>query len=243
MQSNQDCTNWLSGLKKRLPFFLTLIALLFFVLYGRFIWYPILIKIRGDRTVAEVIEDLNKSKMIQIDTQPFERLIILGLKAEKMLEVWGVSAQNDSSLLLSLPFTGFSGKPGPKLREGDKQIPEGIYRIEYLNPNSSYHLSMKLNYPNAFDQKKGKQDGRKKLGYDIFIHGKTATIGCIPVGDEGIERLFHLVASIGKDKVEVIIAPYDMRNKVEDLDIPSISWEEELYAILRAKIQKEFLKK
>ena len=86
----------------------------------------------------------------------------------------------------TFPFQGFSGTLGPKLREGDGQIPEGLYRIEYLNPNSSYHLSLKIDYPNAFDREKGRSDGRERLGYDIFIHGKSVTVGCIPIGDEAI---------------------------------------------------------
>lgn len=58
-------------------------------------------------------------------------------------------------LIYSYKFTGFSGKPGPKLREFDRQMPEGIYEIESYNPNSKFHLSMRLNYPNGFDKKNG----------------------------------------------------------------------------------------
>ena len=85
------------------------------------------------------------------------------------------------------PMTAFSGALGPKLREGDGQIPEGVYGIEYLNPNSSYHLSLKVSYPNASDRKRAKADGRTNLGGDIMIHGKAVTIGCVPVGDDAIE--------------------------------------------------------
>jgi len=62
-------------------------------------------------------------------------------------------------MIKSYPFTGFSGGLGPKLREGDGQIPEGVYAIEYLNPNSQFHLSVKLDYPNVFDKAKGRADG------------------------------------------------------------------------------------
>ena len=58
----------------------------------------------------------------------------------------------------------FSGTLGPKLREGDGQIPEGIYGIGYLNPNSSYYLSLKVTYPNASDRARAKKDGRTNLG-------------------------------------------------------------------------------
>ncbi|MBR4615676.1 MAG: hypothetical protein IKO55_08730, partial [Kiritimatiellae bacterium] len=62
------------------------------------------------------------------------------------------------------PMTAFSGSLGPKLREGDGQIPEGIYGIGYLNPNSSYYLSLKVTYPNASDRARAKADGRTNLG-------------------------------------------------------------------------------
>ena len=109
------------------------------------------------------------------------------------------------------PMTAFSGKAGPKLREGDGQIPEGVYGISYLNPNSRYYLSLKVSYPNASDKARAKLDGRTKLGGDIMIHGKAVTIGCVPVGDDAIEDIFYLVSSIGLKNVSVVIAPYDMR--------------------------------
>ncbi len=68
----------------------------------------------------------------------------------------------------------------PKFKEGDGQIPEGIYGIEYLNPNSKFHLSMKINYPNSFDKEMAKIDNRKNLGGDIMIHGSNKTIGLYP---------------------------------------------------------------
>ena len=77
-----------------------------------------------------------------------------------MLEVWGRLKSGELELIKRYPITGFSGGPGLKLRDGDGQIPEGIYAVEYLNPNSHFHLSIKLNYPNAFDKAKGKADGR-----------------------------------------------------------------------------------
>ena len=72
-----------------------------------------------------------------------------------MLEVWGRLKSGELELIKRYPFTGFSGGPGPKLREEDGQIPEGIYAIEYLNPNSQFHLSMKLNYPKCIRQGQG----------------------------------------------------------------------------------------
>ena len=72
-------------------------------------------------------------------------------------------------------------------------MPEGVYRIVALNPNSSYHLSMKLDYPTEFDLSKARAEGRTRPGSDIFIHGKAVSIGCVAVGDDAIEEIFVLV--------------------------------------------------
>ena len=136
------------------------------------------------------------------------------------------------------PMTAFSGTLGPKLREGDGQIPEGIYGIEYLNPNSSYYLSLKVTYPNASDRARAKADGRTNLGGDIMIHGKAVTIGCVPVGDDAIEDIFYLASVVGIKNVSVVIAPYDMRKgRKPELERSSINWYpalcNEIHAVLK----------
>ena len=83
---------------------------------------------------------------------PPEKLILLGLKKENRLEVWAKTGER-ITFIYSYPVLAASGMLGPKLREGDRQVPEGFYSIISLNPNSSYHLSMELNYPNTLDQK------------------------------------------------------------------------------------------
>lgn len=108
------------------------------------------------------------------------------------------------------------------------QVPEGIYRIEYLNPNSSYHLSMKLNYPNDFDLTHAKAEGRSEPGTNIFIHGKAVSIGCLAMGDEVAEELFVLASDIGHRNIAVAMATRDPRkNKLSP--IPELPWTEELY--------------
>ena len=91
-----------------------------------------------------------------------------------MLEVWGRLKSGELELIKRYPFTGFSGGPGPKLREGDGQIPKGIYAIEYLNPNSQFHLSMKLDYPNAFDKAKGEYTAKDtKSTNGTWLNGRS----------------------------------------------------------------------
>lgn len=194
----------------------------------------------GRRTVADVMHALQlrvEPKMRDLCGRagvafPPPGLTLLAIKDERRLEVW---AERDGAWrhLVDYPFTAFSGTLGPKCREGDGQIPEGLYRLDNLNPNSSYHLSMRVNYPNEFDRRMARSERRTHLGGDIFIHGRDASIGCIAIGDPAIEELFYLVAATGREKVEVIIAPRDLRAaRVEPLPTSPV-WVADLYTVIR----------
>ncbi len=122
-------------------------------------------------------------------------------------EFYLFASQPEPKLLKKYKMTAFSGKTGPKNNEGDRQIPEGAYPIEGLNPNSRYHLSLKLNYPNSLDLKRARLNKVSNPGSNIFIHGKKVTIGRIPLGDKGIEEVFYLVNKVGKSKTTVLITP------------------------------------
>lgn len=210
-----------------------------FIYYGRSIYMPIINKVKEKNTVKTITDKLESKVKNNLKTH-FERLhldsfpseiLLIAYKEEQKLQVY-TKILGNHELLKEYPFSASSGKLGPKLAEGDKQIPEGIYKIEYLNPNSSYYLSMKVNYPNTFDRKKGKSDGRTNLGSDIFIHGKSVTVGCIPVGDNAIEELFILVSKAMKKGVKVIISPRDFIANHQYPRIENIEWEEELYDII-----------
>jgi len=167
---------------------------------------------------------------------PPAKLLLVGLKEERLLEVWVKSAAGQGYTLLRVyPIQGTSGKAGPKLAEGDLQVPEGIYRIDWLNPNSHYHLSMRIDYPNEHDKARAAEDGRKNLGDDIMIHGGRASIGCLAMGDEAAEDLFVLVAETGLPNVEVILSPVDFRTR----DLPrkvNPGWTDELYHIIKGRL-------
>jgi murein L,D-transpeptidase YafK len=107
---------------------------------------------------------------------PPENLVLIGWKEEKILEVW-TEKEGINTKLWEYKVLAASGSAGPKLKEGDKQVPEGFYELEYLNPNSSFHLSMKINYPNEFDRQKASEENRSNPGSDIFIHGSKYSIG------------------------------------------------------------------
>ena len=154
----------------------------------------------------------------------------VALKDSRVVEVYARALSKPWTLVHRYPVLKASGVAGPKLRYGDYQVPEGIYKIEYLNPNSRFHVSMKLDYPNAFDRAMGAKDGRENLGGDIMIHGKAASVGCLAMGDEAAEELFVLAATIDIKNVTAIVAPFDFR-KVKFLsDKNGLPWLPQLYA-------------
>lgn len=217
---------------------LILLVLLFCLIkFGRSWYVPALQKLKGKETVASVVEKIGadvqsrlKPKLSPLgyaSTFP-KSLLLLAYKEERQLNVYAVDSSK-IRLIVSYPFTAYSGELGPKLREGDRQIPEGIYAVEYINPNSAYHLSIKLDYPNAFDREQSQLEHLAQMGGDIFIHGKSVTVGCIPIGDEAIEELFVLVSEAGIDNVRVIISPRDFVKNKTYPEIDGIAWEVELY--------------
>ncbi|WP_211233594.1 L,D-transpeptidase family protein [Zooshikella ganghwensis] len=204
--------------------------------YGRSLWYPFYVKMVGQRTVEDVIYRYGykaESRLKPYFTSaglnfPPQEVSLLTIKDQLQMELWA-KQDNNWHYVRTYPLLANSGTKGPKLRQGDKQIPEGLYKITFLNPNSRYHLSMKLNYPNAFDQQKAVTDGRTRLGGDIFIHGKDVSIGCLAVGDQAIEELFTLVHRIGKRQVSVVIAPTDPRLQALKPPLTSPRWTNHLY--------------
>jgi murein L,D-transpeptidase YafK len=109
-------------------------------------------------------------------------------KEERVLELWA-SPRSGAPLVLvkSYPVCAASGELGPKRREGDLQVPEGLYRIVTFNPWSNYHLSMQVDYPNASDRLRS---DRARPGGQIFIHGSCASIGCVAIEDGPIEEVY-----------------------------------------------------
>lgn len=142
---------------------------------------------------------------------PPRQVTLLVFKDRKRMEVHVRDDAVAWRCLMELPILAASGSPGPKLREGDLQVPEGIYGIEALNPNSLFHVALRLNYPNRADQERARSDGRNDLGGDIMIHGAAASVGCLAMGDQAAEDLFILALSCGLDQMRVLIAPTDPR--------------------------------
>lgn len=157
------------------------------------------------------IKKLLAEKKISLDKI---EIFIRAFKTEGKLEVW---AKNKADVKFVLYKTydvcAKSGILGPKLKQGDGQVPEGIYGINRFNPTSTYYLSLGLNYPNLADKIRSKA---KDLGGDIFIHGKCVTIGCLPLTDEWIEEVYMLsvcAKSAGQKEIKVHIFPFRLTEK------------------------------
>ena len=142
---------------------------------------------------------------------PPRDIALLAFKKEQQVQLWAKNDKQTWHYIRNYPMTAFSGRLGPKLKERDGQIPEGIYRLTTFNPFSSMHLSMMINYPNNFDRLQASKDGRRQLGGNIFLHGKAMSVGCLAVGDKGIDQLFLLAHRVGLNHIQVIIAPNDLR--------------------------------
>lgn len=142
---------------------------------------------------------------------PVPFVFLRAFKEERELELWG--GRNGTAPLTRIktwPIAGMSGVLGPKRREGDRQIPEGVYLIDRFNPNSDFRLSLGLNYPNSSDRVRGDRD---RPGSDIFIHGDVRSIGCLAMTDAEIDAiyLFALDArAAGQQVIPVHIFPFRM---------------------------------
>jgi hypothetical protein len=165
---------------------------------------------------------------------PPARLTLLVLKREARLEVWAANREGPFARLASYPVLAVSGGPGPKRRSGDRQVPEGVYAVEGLNPNSHFHLSIKVGYPNDDDRAHATVP-EDQLGGDIFIHGSNKSIGCVAIGDPAIEEVFPLVASVPASERKIIIVPADLRAgaAVEAAE----PWIADLYGRLRVALE------
>lgn len=216
-----------------------------FYVFGRGLWYPLLLQLTSARTVADVVARYGPAAHKRLGPYfkragvawPPKQIALLVFKREKRLSLWARPAANAPwRFIRHYPVLAASGHAGPKLRQGDYQVPEGVYRIEHMNPNSSYHLSMKVSYPNDLDRRMAARDARTRLGGDIFIHGDQVSIGCVAMGDPAIEELFTLVAETGHQRVKVIIAPNDLRASGAVIHEDAPTWVGQLYRIVAAAL-------
>lgn len=126
----------------------------------------------------------------QLEDQGFkfgQAIFIRIFKESRELEVWMRNADQFAHFK-TYPICNYSGALGPKLKEGDRQSPEGFYFVgkDQLNPQSSYHLSFNLGFPNAYDR------AHERTGSYLMVHGNCVSVGCYAMTDEGIEEIYLL---------------------------------------------------
>lgn len=136
---------------------------------------------------------------------PPDEIVLRVFKDERLLEVWATAT--DAHELVHVTTYGvcaMSGELGPKRKEGDRQVPEGFYKLQYLWPDSAFYLAMKVGYPNLSDRALGDP---LHPGSDIMIHGGCASIGCIALTDERIEELWAIVSTVKLAALQLQIFP------------------------------------
>jgi murein L,D-transpeptidase YafK len=134
-------------------------------------------------------------------------VLIRTYKQEAEFEVWKKDTSGRYALLKTFPMCRWSGQLGPKRKEGDRQAPEGYYAISpaQMNPNSNYHLSYDMGYPNAYDRAHG------GTGSYLMVHGDCSSAGCYSMTDQQIEEIYALVReaqSGGEKTVQMQALPF-----------------------------------
>jgi murein L,D-transpeptidase YafK len=135
-------------------------------------------------------------------------------KKEALLEVW-MKGEEIWHHVKDYAVCAYSGHLGPKLKEGDRQAPEGFYRVyrKQLNPHSKFHLAFNLGYPNAYDR------AHHYTGSYLMVHGDCRSVGCYAMTDEKIEEIYGLVDAAlkhGQPYVPVHIFPFRMEDEAMD---------------------------
>jgi len=115
-------------------------------------------------------------------------ILIRSYKQEAEMEVWKRASDGRYALLKTYPICRWSGQLGPKVREGDRQAPEGFYTITpaQMNPDSAYFLSFDTGFPNAYDRQLG------RTGSLLMVHGSCSSSGCFAMTDQNIAEIYAI---------------------------------------------------
>ena len=156
-----------------------------------------------------------KEGLSELSAKIGDPIFIRIFKEESLLEVW-IRTDTEYKHLKDYAICAFSGALGPKLKEGDRQAPEGFYKVkkQHLNPNSKFHLSFNLGYPNAYDRAHG------RTGSFLMVHGNCVSIGCYAMTDEKIEEIYELLEAAlasGQSYVQVHAYPFRMTEQMMSL--------------------------
>ena len=134
---------------------------------------------------------LSDKMVAEIETKQMDKgspILVRMFKEEAEAEVWKQNQNGEFALLKTYPICRWSGDLGPKIKEGDRQAPEGFYTITpgQMNPNSNYYLAFNMGYPNAYDR------SLNRTGSQLMIHGDCSSRGCYAMTDEQIVEIYAL---------------------------------------------------
>jgi len=145
----------------------------------------------GSGGMTRAMKPLSPEMVAQLEQKhmPKESPILVRIfKEESELEIWKADESGQFGLVKTYPICRWSGDLGPKIKEGDRQAPEGYYTITpgQMNPNSSYYLSFNLGFPNAFDK------ANDRTGAFLMVHGDCSSAGCYAMTDEQMGEIYAL---------------------------------------------------
>ncbi len=161
---------------------------------------------------TRAMKELSPQMLALLDEKhmPKDSPILIRLfKEESELEVWKKDTTGRYQLLKVYPICRWSGDLGPKVREGDRQAPEGFYQItpDLMNPNSNYYLAINTGFPNAYDKANGRH------GAFLMIHGDCSSRGCYAMTDEQIGEIYSLAREAllgGQQSFQIQAYPFHM---------------------------------
>lgn len=160
----------------------------------------------GNPAVKGIPKELIK-KMSAGDMKPSSPILLRIFKLENVMEVWKEKSDGRYGLLATYEICKWSGRIGPKFKEGDRQAPEGFYSVNkhQMNPNSSYHLSFNIGFPNTYDR------SHNRTGTHLMVHGACASAGCYSMTDDRVEIIYALAREAfkgGQKKFQIQAFPF-----------------------------------
>ncbi|MFM1816455.1 MAG: hypothetical protein RLZ98_3150 [Pseudomonadota bacterium] len=152
----------------------------------------------------QTVMQLGKLKMTAADP-----IFVRIFKEESELEVWKQRSDGHFYHFKTYPICNWSGTLGPKIKQGDKQSPEGFYQVKQtqMNPNSSFHLAFNIGFPNQFDR------ANRRTGDFLMVHGKCRSAGCYAMTDALMEEIYALARESfigGQSEFSVHAFPFRM---------------------------------
>jgi TonB family protein len=168
-------------------------------------------------------------------TYPPKQLTLIALKSEKLLLVFARAKDGKQKQLASYEVVSCSGELGPKLKEGDLQVPEGFYKT--VSMDAKMHMCLWINYPNQTDRKNALLDHRTNLGGAIQIHEGVFSTGCIVVDHDDMAELFVLAHDVGLQNITLLMTPCNLLVQEPAVDYKKQpKWLPKLYNALKQEL-------